>query len=94
MTSTHQNVNGDGSTSQESDIDRQLARMHELLSKKEAELVGVKAELFTRRREAEEVNTQLATLEQDHRSSCLELELEKLREMEELWKGFDRERRQ
>lgn len=67
--------------------------MYEFLSKKEAELAGVKAELFTRCREVKEANTWLDTLERDHCLLCLELELEKLREMEGLRKEFHRERR-
>ena len=77
---THQetwnmNTSSAGSrTGMESD---QTARMRELLSNKEAELVEVKSELIFTRKEA---NNCLSILEHDCHVSCLEVEVEKLRE--------------
>lgn len=61
------------------------------MNNKEADLAEVKSELSLTLREAEEANNRLTTLKREHHSSCLQLELEKLREMEELRKEFDKE---
>ena len=54
---------------------------------------AAREEAVVLREEVDRVKNHLVTVERDHRTTYLEVELEKLRELEELRKEFDQEQR-